>query len=107
ISNILDIKVYDTQCGSKLFTKEISEELFQKEFISRWLFDVEIFYRMIHFFGKEKAIEKMREVPLKLWVEKGDSKVKFTYGFKLWFDLFEISRKYKKIAKNTTNSNLL
>lgn len=100
ISNILDIKVYDTQCGSKLFTKEISEELFQKEFISRWLFDVEIFYRMIHLFGKEQAITKMLEVPLKLWVEKGDSKVKFTYGFKLWFDLFEINRKYKKIAKN-------
>jgi hypothetical protein len=106
ISNILEIKVYDTQCGSKLFTKEISEELFQKEFISRWLFDVEIFYRMIHLFGKEKAINKMLEVPLKLWVEKGDSKVKLTYGFKLWFDLFEISRKYKKITKNTSNSNL-
>lgn len=99
ISNILDIKVYDTQCGSKLFTREISEELFQKEFISKWLFDVEIFFRMIHLFGKEKAIKKMHEAPLKLWVEKGDSKVKFTYGFKLWFDLFEISRKYKKIAK--------
>ena len=103
ISNILDIKVYDTQCGSKLFTKEISEELFQKEFISRWLFDVEIFYRMIHLFGKEKAINKMLEVPLTLWVEKGDSKVKFTYGFKLWFDLFEIKRKYKNIAKGNTN----
>ncbi|WP_338408465.1 glycosyltransferase [uncultured Flavobacterium sp.] len=101
ISNILEIKVYDTQCGSKLFTKEISEVLFQKKFISKWLFDVEIFYRMIHIFGKEKAIEKMREIPLKLWVEKGDSKVKFTYGFKLWYDLFEIRRKYKKIAKNT------
>jgi len=106
ISNILDIKVYDTQCGSKLFTKEISELLFKKEFISRWLFDVEIFYRMIHLFGKEKAIKKMIEVPLKLWVEKGDSKVKFTYGFKLWFDLFEIQRKYQKIARNLPNTNL-
>lgn len=105
ISNILDIKVYDTQCGSKLFTREISEKVFEKEFISRWLFDVEIFYRMIHLFGKEKAIKKMIEVPLKLWVEKGDSKVKFTYGFKLWFDLFEIQRKYKKIAKNLSNPN--
>lgn len=102
ISNILDIKVYDTQCGSKLFTKEISEQLFEKEFISKWLFDVEIFYRMIHHFGKDKAIQKMLEIPLKLWVEKGDSKVKFTYGFKLWLDLFEISRKYKKIAKNNS-----
>ena len=106
ISNILDIKVYDTQCGSKLFTKKISEKLFEKQFISRWLFDVEIFYRMIHLFGKKEAIKKMLEVPLKLWVEKGDSKVKFTYGFKLWFDLFEISRKYKKIAKNSPNPNL-
>lgn len=107
ISNILDIKVYDTQCGSKLFTREISEELFQKEFISKWLFDVEIFYRMIHLYGREKAIGKMLEIPLKLWVEKGDSKVKFTYGFKLWFDLFKINREYKKIAKNNSNTNLL
>ncbi len=106
ISNILDIKVYDTQCGSKLFTREISEKLFQKKFISKWLFDVELFYRMIHFFGREKAIEKMVEVPLKLWVEKGDSKVKFTYGFKLWFDLFKINRKYKKTAKKLLNTNL-
>ena len=106
ISNILDIKVYDTQCGSKLFTKQISEELFQKEFISKWLFDVEIFYRMIHLFEREKAITKMHEVPLKLWVEKGDSKVKFTYGFKLWFDLYKIRRNYKKIESKPTNSNL-
>lgn len=106
ISNILGIKVYDTQCGSKLFTKEISEQLFEKEFISRWLFDVEIFFRMIHLFGKEKAIKKMVEVPLKLWVEKGDSKVKLSYGFKLWFDLFEIQRKYQKIAQNLSNPNL-
>ena len=106
ISNILDIKVYDTQCGSKLFTKEISEQLFDKEFISRWLFDVEIFYRMILLFGREKTNKKMLEIPLKLWVEKGDSKVKFTYGFKLWFDLYTISRKYKKIEKKLSNSNL-
>jgi dolichyl-phosphate beta-glucosyltransferase len=103
ISNILDIKVYDTQCGSKLFTKEISEKLFEKEFISRWLFDVEIFFRMIHIFGKEEAIKKMLEIPLNLWVEKGDSKVKITYGFKLWFDLFEIQRKYKKIATDLSH----
>ncbi|TDD95987.1 glycosyltransferase [Flavobacterium cellulosilyticum] len=105
ISNILDIKVYDTQCGSKLFTREISEKLFNEEFISKWLFDVEIFFRMIHLFGKEKAIKKMYEVPLKLWVEKGDSKVKFTYGFKLWFDLFKIRRKYRKLQKIVLTQN--
>ncbi len=106
ISNILDIKVYDTQCGSKLFTKEISEKLFQKHFISKWLFDVELFYRMILLFGREKAILKMLEIPLKLWVEKGDSKVKFSYGFKLWFDLYKIRFEYKKIEKELSTTNL-
>jgi len=105
ISNILDIKVYDTQCGSKLFTREISEQLFQKEFISKWLFDVEIFYRMILLFGREKAIQKMLEIPLKLWVEKGDSKVKLSYGFKLWFDLYKIRQEYKKMEKHSSHPN--
>lgn len=100
ISNILHIKVYDTQCGSKLFTRAISEKLFEKQFISRWLFDVEIFYRMILLFGRENAIRKMLEIPLKLWVNKGDSKVKLSYGFKLWVDLIKISCEYKKMEQH-------
>jgi glycosyltransferase involved in cell wall biosynthesis len=106
ISNILEIKVYDTQCGSKLFTRAISEQLFQKEFISKWLFDVEIFYRMILLFGRETAIQKMLEIPLKLWVEKGDSKVKLSYGFKVWLDLYKIRKEYYKMEKNLSNTNL-
>lgn len=101
ISTILDIKVYDTQCGSKLFTRAISVELFEQEFISTWLFDVEVFYRMILLFGRETALQKMLEIPLKLWVEKGDSKVKLSYGFKLWFDLYKICYKYKKMEQNS------
>lgn len=96
ISHILDLKVYDTQCGCKVFTKEIALLLFKKEFISKWLFDVELFFRMKLIFGKERAIQKMYEVPLRSWIEKGNSKVKPTYFFKLWLDLYEISNKYKK-----------
>lgn len=95
ISNILDLKVYDTQCGCKVFTKEIAVQLFKKPFISKWLFDVEIFFRMIHLFGKEKAILKMHEVPLNSWIEKGNSKVKPSYFFKLWLDLYTIKKEYK------------
>ncbi|WP_369753627.1 glycosyltransferase [Flavobacterium sp. WC2409] len=95
ISHVLGIKVYDTQCGCKVFTREISIRLFKKEFISKWLFDVELFFRMIILFGKERAIQKMYEVPLKSWIEKGNSKVKPSYFFKLWIDLFQIRKKYK------------
>lgn len=100
ISNILDLKVYDTQCGCKVFTKEIAKLLFQKEFISKWLFDVELFFRMIRYFGKESALQKMNEIPLKSWIEKGNSKVKPSYFFKLWLDLYTI----KKVYRNTTPS---
>ncbi|EIA08773.1 glycosyltransferase [Flavobacterium frigoris] len=99
ISKVLDLKVYDTQCGCKVFTKEVSELLFKKKFISKWLFDVEIFFRMMILFGKEKAIQKMHEAPLKSWIEKGNSKVKTTYFFKLWIDLYQISKNYKNNGK--------
>lgn len=95
ISLVLQLKVYDTQCGCKIFTKELSELLFEKEFTSKWLFDVELFYRMIMLYGKEEAVHKMAEIPLKLWVEKGNSKVKATYFFKLWYDLYQIKKRYK------------
>jgi glycosyltransferase involved in cell wall biosynthesis len=98
ISQILDLKVYDTQCGCKVFSREIAEKLFREDFISKWLFDVELFFRMKHFFGREKAIQKIYEVPLRSWIEKGNSKVQASYFFKLWFDLYKINKRYKRIS---------
>ncbi|MGY5353284.1 glycosyltransferase [Wenyingzhuangia sp. IMCC45467] len=95
ISNILKLGVYDTQCGIKVFNKELSIVVFNKPFISKWLFDVEIFFRIIHFYSREVAIVKMKEIPLRKWVDKGDSKVKMTYFFKLWLDLLKINKAYK------------
>lgn len=46
-SNILNILVYDTQCGAKLFRTEHAELIFSEHFISRWFFDVELFARSI------------------------------------------------------------
>lgn len=101
ISNILKLKVYDTQCGCKLFTKNISEVLFRDPFISKWLFDVEIFKRFTIIYGHDLAIKKMIEVPLKRWVDVGESKVSKLYFFKLWGDLLTIHRSYKHFQINT------
>ena len=97
ISIILDLGVYDTQCGIKVFTKELSVLVFNKPFISKWLFDVEIFFRIIKIYGRKEAITKMREIPLHKWEDKGDSKVKMSYFFKLWLDLLTIKKTYKNI----------
>ena len=95
ISRILGLKVYDTQCGCKIFTKDLAASLFKEKFISKWLFDVELFKRMLAIYGKKTALEKMIEMPLKKWIDKGDSKVKLGYFFKLWIDLIKINNAYK------------
>jgi len=92
ISIILKLPVYDTQCGCKLFTKDLAEKVFTEPFISKWLFDVEIINRIIQIYGRDNVLNKMIEIPLKSWVEKGDSKVKTSYMFKLWIDLYRIYR---------------
>jgi len=96
ISSILNLKVYDTQCGCKLFTRQASEIAFEAPFISRWLFDVEIFQRFIGYYGRKLVLHKMAEIPLRRWIDMGDSKVKPNYFFKLWVDLYKIKRNYKR-----------
>ena len=94
ISNILGLKVYDTQCGAKLFSRDLAEKVFTDPFISTWLFDVEIFARIIHLFGREKAEDVMIETPLMTWVDKGGSKIELSYVVKVFFDLYRIKKKY-------------
>ncbi len=91
----LDLDVYDTQCGCKIFKKELSKKLFKEKFISTWLFDVELFHRTIQLVGKKQMPLICKEIPVKKWVDQGESKVKFTYFFKLWVDLYQIKKTYK------------
>lgn len=99
ISSILDIKVYDTQCGCKVFTKEIAALAFEKPFISKWLFDVEIFSRILIHYGKPKALQLMDEIPVKRWIDKGGSKVKLSYFCRLWVDLYRIWHSHEQNLK--------
>jgi glycosyltransferase involved in cell wall biosynthesis len=100
ISNILDLKVYDTQCGCKVFKSELSPLLFRQAFISKWLFDVELFSRLLNHYGSEEAIKRMEEVPVKRWVDRGASKVKLSYFFRLWYDLFLIRQSHNRAKQN-------
>ncbi len=99
ISNSLRLNVYDTQCGCKLFKASLTPVLFDSEFRSRWLFDVELFSRIMSHFGPQKALAIMEEVPVKRWVDQGDSRVKLSYFFKLWIDLWKIRKAHRKAMK--------
>lgn len=94
ISKVLNLAVYDTQCGCKLFSRNTAQIAFKTSFVSPWLFDVEIFFRLKNSFGIRAFKTKSAEIPLKNWIDQGKSKIQWTYGFKMWFDLLKIKRAY-------------
>lgn len=94
-SMMLGLPVYDTQCGAKLFRKEVVVSIFPEEFITRWLFDVELLARYTRLYGKERATEKIYEFPLFQWQDIDGSQLKSRDFFKAPVELMKIKRKYK------------
>ena len=83
-----DLKVYDSQCGAKVFRKELHSLLFEDPFISRWIFDVEILLRLR---GRPAL-----EYPLRFWRDKSGSKFRLLRdGTKTLRDLIRIRRHYR------------
>ncbi|GAA4281069.1 glycosyltransferase [Gaetbulibacter aestuarii] len=96
ISYIIKIPIYDTQCGCKVFEANLAKSIFEEKFISKWLFDVELFCRIIETYSREKTIKISREIPLQRWKDTNESKVKLTYFFKIWIDLLKINKRYNE-----------
>jgi glycosyltransferase involved in cell wall biosynthesis len=95
VSNILNLPVYDTQCGAKIFSRKICDDIFYEQFISPWLFDVELFARLLNVYGMERTIQMSYEHPVSKWVDIDGSKVKPIYFLKAPFELLKIVRHYK------------
>jgi glycosyltransferase involved in cell wall biosynthesis len=95
ISLILGLRVYDTQCGAKLLRAEDARALFAEPFLSKWLFDVELFARQLIRLGQDELRATTREEPLEVWIEKGDSRIKRTDLLRIPWDLFRIWRRYR------------
>ena len=95
VSLLLKIQIYDTQCGAKIFSKKICEAIFVERFISPWLFDVELFARLLNVYGVEKTIQMSYEHPVSKWIDIDGSKVKPIFFLKAPFELLKIVRHYK------------
>lgn len=91
---ILEIPVYDTQCGAKLISTSVAKDIFKEPFISRWLFDVEILGRLQNKYNQEELLAMVYEVPLTKWKEKGETKIRFLDIFKIPIELVKIYNKY-------------
>ncbi|MBU2945116.1 response regulator [Zobellia uliginosa] len=95
IQTILGMPFKDTQCGAKIMDREIASTMFNKKFITKWLFDVEIFMRMRKHYGKEEAKRIICEQPLKRWIHADGSKLSMKDSVKIVGQLAKIAVSYR------------
>lgn len=93
VSVLCKLPVYDSQCGAKLFAASVVPGIFEQAFSSPWLFDVEFLLRIRKRYPD--YIQRVHEVPLNTWIEKGESRIRFSHLLKMPFELLAIYRKYR------------
>jgi len=96
-SFVLCLAVYDTQCGAKIFSTDLVESCFNKKFLSKWLFDIELIARII--LQERDKTGKIYEFVLDEWIDYGESKIKKKDLIILPFELLKIYLKYHNKIK--------
>lgn len=108
VSMALDLAVYDTQCGAKLFRASPRiNTLFEQPFDSRWIFDVEIIARLIQSRrGKQlpQPEQVIYELPLTEWTDVAGSKLTYGDFVRAAWELLKIQRHYSGKNKNASYS---
>ncbi len=104
ISWQIDLPVYDTQCGAKLFRVDnVARQVFAEPFCVRWLFDVEILIRYMlarhSLTNRNGSALGIVEVPLETWHDVSGSKVRAAdFGLALR-ELWRLRRLYGRSLK--------
>ena len=105
IRKILSMDFKDTQCGAKIFHKDVISIAFKEKFVTQWIFDVEIFKRMSIHFGLKKAKAMLCEQPLKRWIHADGSKLSMKDSLKIVGQLAQIAWVYR--SKKTASKVLV
>lgn len=95
----LNLPVYDTQCGVKLMKAILCENLFEKPFLSRWLFDVELFFRLKSIYSQNEFESHVLEVPLREWREAPGTKLGTGDVLKVPLELWRIRQHYQSACR--------
>jgi dolichyl-phosphate beta-glucosyltransferase len=106
-SIMLDLPVYDTQCGAKLFRDTPSlRAALSRRFMSRWAFDVELIGRLVTGDAGAPPLDQDRflEMPLRQWCDVGGSKLGPTAMIKSGLELAAIQRDLRKLRASAQGS---
>ena len=97
VSTMLELPIYDTQCGAKLFRVSSGiEDVLAAPFLSRWVFDVEMIarYRKEYRNDTRRLERAIYEYPLEFWEDKAGSKVRPSDFVRAALDVYRIWSTY-------------
>lgn len=101
-SSVLDLSIYDSQCGCKLFrdTKALRVAL-AYPFASRWAFDVELLGRLTTGTAQAPPLGPgdLLEVPLRRWQEVPGSKLGVRGMARAGLDLAALARRVRRLGR--------
>ena len=103
IQRILRMNFKDTQCGAKIFHKDIINIAFRDRFITKWIFDIEIFKRISLYYGLEKTKDILYEKPLNRWIHADGSKLSMKDSMHIIFQLMKVAWIYRTSSPRTTS----
>jgi len=99
-SSILNLSVYDSQCGAKIFRADVGQKIFADSFKSKWFFDVELLFRFKQLSLPSTINHEIYEYMISTWKDRAGSKLKLTdflsaplEMLKLWFFYGPLKRK--------------
>jgi dolichyl-phosphate beta-glucosyltransferase len=104
VSLAVDLPVYDTQCGAKIFRASSAiAAVFAEPFASRWIFDVEVLSRYVAqpaAPGDPPRRARIYELVVPAWHEVPGSRLRWFHYFRAIFDLMRIWRARRRAPKS-------
>ncbi|MDO8834181.1 MAG: glycosyltransferase [Vicinamibacterales bacterium] len=99
---VLELPVYDTQCGAKLFRRlPALDAALARPFLTSWVFDVELIGRLRFGTGGEPPLPfgDIVEIPLLQWVDIPGSKIRFGSGIRAVIDLSRLALIFRRARR--------
>lgn len=95
IRKIFRLEFRDAQCGVKIMTKDVVEQVFAQRFYTKSLFDIEILLRLKKKYGRYSVQQLWYEKPLDRWIYARNTKISFFKSFNLLGQLGQITLHYR------------
>ena len=100
---VYNLKIEDTQCGCKIFKYDIAKIVFKDKFVSKWLFDLEIFLRFINIMDLLFLDNHTLGIKNNKIYHSKKSKIKYFIFLQIIIDYIRIFRRYKPVFKKIDN----